>query len=166
VDRGELRASILRSFLRCGITSFCVGEGTPLFRCARLSDALGFPMRSADGHSSLATLGSQRTQLCSLRFLAATNIIPPNSIKLNSIPSAQAEYDHEFVKELKTFIYQMISRSNKGVTLNALTKLIITDNKITHVELTKREVLMVVDTAQGGWGMGRLVRVQRGGERG
>ncbi|GMI57969.1 hypothetical protein ScalyP_jg1545, partial [Parmales sp. scaly parma] len=73
----------------------------------------------------------------------------------------EAEYDHEFVKELKTFIYQMISRSNKGVTLNALTKLIITDNKITHVELTKREVLMVVDTAQGGWGMGRLVRVQR-----
>ena len=119
---------------------FSAALGFPLcsaFRCARLSDAL------------------------SSRQL--TLFLP---IKLNSIPSAQAEYDHEFVKELKTFIYQMISRSNKGVTLNALTKLIITDNKITHVELTKREVLMVVDTAQGGWGMGRLVRVQRGGERG
>ena len=120
----------------------CRGRNSPFplrssFRCARLSDAL------------------------SSRQL--TLFLP---IKLNSIPSAQAEYDHEFVKELKTFIYQMISRSNRGVTLNALTKLIITDNKITHVELTKREVLMVVDTAQGGWGMGRLVRVQRGGERG
>ena len=31
-------------------------------------------------------------------------------------------------------------------------------------EVSEREVLMVVDTAQGGWGMGRLVRVQRGGE--
>ena len=66
-ERAPYEIAILK-FLRCGIT-FDLCRGRP--PKPPFSAALVFPLRSADRHISLATLGSQWTFLRSLRSLAA-----------------------------------------------------------------------------------------------
>ena len=91
-------------------TSNCVG-GDP--RNPPLSAALGFPLRSTDGRSSLATLGSQWTQLRSLArspplhspLLSRNTLIVFSQVilKLPSIPLTSSAFTSILVSLNGTF---------------------------------------------------------------
>jgi len=54
-----------------------------------------------------------------------------------------SEFDEEFVNELKNFIYRKLSGHPRGMTLRKLSEAIV-KCKITKVDLTKKEVLMLL----------------------